>query len=327
MAIAPPSKLPPVSPQSLRSYKLPTAGSSGLTREEWERLREIIAARRINPDAITREPVKVPVPEQDKQDTLDALSTSDSPVMRDIVTGADLGNTIGNPIGNFLRKFANDPQMAQFLRRIPLREAESFSSNIGTAIPAAYEDADAASKFMELELAKTYKPKTTPTLTAEHRQVIDEFNLGRRGLKLVEDMRLVMLDKVTQGAWGATVSGMMDLASFLGIPAPESGKQTVNGIATFIKESIANTGRFGRDTSRVEFNKIIDKMVKTPNWFTSEENVNESLDRLKQMLEEQVRSSYAVGQTYGVPLEGFTSKFDQYGTGGMSFLKGGQRAR
>jgi hypothetical protein len=146
-----------------------------------------------------------------------------------------------------------------------------------------------------------------PTLTGEDRKVIDQYYYGVQGTKLITAMKNAMLGTVSQGGPAAVVSGFSSILSALGLPMPETGAQITQNIADQLKQTMAASGILGRETSRTEFNELLDKLVQNPGFFNSEEKVEAALGRLSRMLEEQVAQAWRIAKQYGIPLEGIAT--------------------
>jgi hypothetical protein len=161
---------------------------------------------------------------------------------------------------------------------------------------------------LAIEQAKlANKEVKLPTLTGEARKVIDQYYYGVQGTKLITAMKNAMLGTVSQGGPAAVVSGFSSILSSLGLPVPETGAQITQNIADQLKQTMAASGILGRETSRTEFNELLDKLVQNPGFFNSEEKVGAALGRLSKMLEEQVAQAWRISQQYGIPLEGIAT--------------------
>ena len=161
---------------------------------------------------------------------------------------------------------------------------------------------------LAIERAKlANKEVKLPTLTGEARKVIDEYYYGVQGVNLITAMEKSMLSGVTSGAPGSILAGFNYLLTAAGLGVKATTKQEMVNLASQLKATMAASGIFGRETSRTEFNELVDKLVETPGLVDSEQKVAAALRGLSKRLQDQVAQAWRISQQYGIPLKGIAT--------------------
>ena len=202
-------------------------------------------------------------------------------------------------------------KLFQIMQRMPGNEqAAGFSANLPTAIAQSGLQVDEARAIQAaeeqermLEMAKLgAKQKEMPTLSGEHRQVIDQYYHGVRGTELLNKMKGVMLDGITSGVLSSAIGGLTAMGTALGITVDSTKSQDIEYLASLVKTAMAESGVLGRETSKTEFNELVNKLVATPGILSSEAKITKAMEKLNEMFKSQTRQAWGIAKSYGIPL-------------------------
>ena len=203
-------------------------------------------------------------------------------------------------------------KLFQIMQRMPGNEqAAGFSANLPTAIAQSGLQVDEARAIQAaeeqermLEVAKLgAKQQEMPTLSGEHRKVIDQYYHGVRGTELLNKMKGIMLGGITSGVLSSAIGGLTAMGTALGITVDSTKSQDIEYLASLVKTAMAESGVLGRETSKTEFNELVNKLVATPGIFSSEAKITKAMEKLNELFKSQTRQAWGIAKSYGIPLD------------------------